>query len=141
MLPDSRVSNGGAPVPPVARREELVRELHGDRRVDWYAWMRESTAYLAAERSYYDAATRHLRPLVRTLTDEMSSRLPLTDSSISSRRVRFSYYTRTPSGSEYAQLCRAGDQGTDDLPGDWSSDQVILDPAELPAAPSTSTSE
>jgi oligopeptidase B len=120
----------------MARRSETVTELHGDRRVDWYAWIRgadedETMAYLAAERSYYDAATGHLRPLVGALAREMSSRVPLTDSSISHERVRFSYYTRTPSGSEYAQLCRQV-RRTEGFDGAGRPEkQVLLDPADL----------
>jgi oligopeptidase B len=130
--PDSPVSNQ----PPTARRAETVRALHGDRRVDGYAWMAgagdaETMAYLTAERSYYDTATGHLRPLVSTLADEMSARVPLTDSSISHERVRFSYYTRTPSGSEYAQLCRrvVPTERTDQAA--QPDESVLLDPARL----------
>lgn len=97
--------------PPVARREPFERVLHGVTRVDDYAWLREVgepavIAHLNAERAYYDAATHHLRPLAQALTREMSSRVPPVDSSVSWRRARFSYYTRTPEGSEYAQLMR-----------------------------------
>ena len=105
--------------PPVPPRREVPRELHGHTRSDAYAWLRDVTdpevlAGLAAERAYYDVATAHLDPLVRTLSAEMASRVPATDSSVSYRRVNFSYYTLTPSGSEYAQLCRRVYQpGTD----------------------------
>ncbi len=99
---------------PVARREATVLELHGVQRVDDYAWLRDIEdpavlAHLQAERDFYDAATFHLRPLARTLANEMSSRVPPTDASVSWRLHKFYYYTRTPSGSEYAQLCRSFD--------------------------------
>src|SRR5688500_11902420 len=98
-------------MPPVARRESRVRELHGVRRTDDYAWLREVEdpavlAHLQAERDFYDASTLHLRPLTTTLANEMSSRVPPTDTSVSWRLDKFSYYTRTPSGSEYTELCR-----------------------------------
>jgi oligopeptidase B len=119
----------------------VARELHGVRRVDAYAWLRDTAnpevvAHLAAERSYYDVATQHLRPNVKTLSEEMSERLPATDWSISYKRVRFSYYTLTPDGSEYAQLCRGGypPQPANDAapePG-----QVLLDPNRLAAGSS-----
>ena len=104
----AEVENG---VAPVARREPVTSELHGVRRVDDYAWLRdvESPAVLAhlrAERDFYDASTLHLGPLATTLLNEMSSRVPPTDRSVSWRLDKFSYYTRTPSGSEYAELCR-----------------------------------
>ncbi|HZJ07109.1 MAG TPA: prolyl oligopeptidase family serine peptidase [Nocardioidaceae bacterium] len=101
----------GKPKPPVARREPEVRELHGVRRIDDYAWLRDLhepgvLAHLQAERDFFDAATLHLRPLATTLANEMSSRLLPTDASVSWRLDKFSYYTRTSSGSEYTELCR-----------------------------------
>src|SRR5437879_9062279 len=46
--------------PPVARREPVKHVLHGDRRVDHYAWLRhkenpEVIDYLKAENAYTDA--------------------------------------------------------------------------------------
>lgn len=122
--------------PPVAVRKLTQHDLHGDRRVDAYDWLRETqnpevTAYLAAERSFYDSATRHLYPQVRTLSEELSKRVPATDSSISYRRVRFVYYTRTPTGSEYEQLCR-GLYQAETPPDSLSADaHVLLDPRDL----------
>jgi oligopeptidase B len=132
-----RAADAGT-LPPVAARREVVHELHGVERVDAYAWLRDTAspdvmAHLEAERAYYDVATQHLRPNVKTLSQEMSARLPATDWSISYRRLRFSYYTLTPGGSEYAQLCRGGytPQAVDDSPPEPA--QVLLDPAQLAA--------
>src|SRR4051794_13532548 len=52
---------GMTPAPPVARRVPHVTEIHGDRLVDPYHWLREKdnsevTAYLQAENAYTDAA-------------------------------------------------------------------------------------
>ncbi|MFY9916073.1 MAG: prolyl oligopeptidase family serine peptidase [Nocardioidaceae bacterium] len=129
-LPDSRVSI------PEARRIEKVHEANGHRRVDGYAWLRdgddpEVLAYLAAERSFYDAATAHLAPLVRGLTGDMMRRVPETDWSVSHRRTRFSYYTRTPAGSDYEQLWRGLDRAPGDSGQSAGADQLLLDPAEL----------
>ncbi len=121
---------------PRARRIERVRELHGHRRLDAYGWLcdvehPETVPYLAAERSFYEASTAHLGPLVDSLTDSMTSRVPATDSSVSYRRSRFSYYTLTPSGSEYEQLWRGSDpSGHIPLRG-VDADQLLLDPASL----------
>jgi oligopeptidase B len=130
-----RAPDAGA-VPPVAHRQEVVHDLHDVRRVDAYAWLRDTTnpdvlAHLQAERSYYDVATQHLRPKVKTLSEEMSARLPATDWSISYKRVQFSYYTLTPGGSEYAQLCRGGytPKPAQDSPPQPA--QVLLDPEQL----------
>lgn len=121
---------------PKARRSEQVHEVHGDRRVDAYAWLCEADnpevlEYLSAERAFYDASTVHARPLVDGLTSRMTSRVPETDSSVSFRRSRFSYYTRTPSGSEYEQLWRGSDPAgrVDGVPAEM--DCLLLDPASL----------
>jgi oligopeptidase B len=126
------------PVPPVAPRLEVVHELHGAKRVDAYAWLRDAAspqvlAHLQAERSFYDMATQHLRPKIKTLSEEMSARLPATDWSISYKHLRFSYYTLTPGGSEYAQLCRGGytPQPAQDSPPEPA--EVLLDPVTLAA--------
>ena len=123
--------------PPVARRDPLVRSLHGVDRSDDYSWLRdvdreEVLAYLQAERHFYDAMTQHLRPLAQTLFDEMSARVAPTDRSVSWERLRCVYYTLTPAGSEHAQLCRSGDP--DDINshrGEVGGDTVLLDPAVL----------
>ncbi len=132
-MADLRPSHA-VPSPPVAARRDERYELHGDVREDPYAWLRSSgdeavTAYLTAERSYYDSATRHLGPQVRTLSDEMTSRVPDADSSVSYRRVRFSYYTSTPSGSEYEQLCRRVYNPSADRDIESPGEHVLLDPA------------
>ena len=122
--------------PPTAPREPLIRELHGVSRVDDYAWLRDTEseatqAYLTAERSWYDSATSHLRSLASTLTTEMSSRVPPADRSVSWRRMKSSYYTRTQEGGEYEQLCRIRDSR------DRSDEEtVLLDPADLAAGSS-----
>ncbi len=128
--PDSRVSI------PKARRIEQVREEHGHRRVDGYGWLRavedpEVLDYLAAERSYYDSSTAHLAPLVEGLTGDMTRRVPETDWSVSYPCTRFSYYTRTPAGSDYEQLWRGLDPATGDSGHSHAGDQLLLDAAAL----------
>lgn len=124
---DSRVSI------PKARRFEQVRELHGHRRVDGYAWLRdlddpEVIAHLGQERSFYDAATAHLGPLVKSLANGMASRVPDADRSPAHRRVRFSYYTRTPSETGYEQLWRGRDLAET---AQGAGAELLLDPAAL----------
>jgi len=96
--------------PPSAAREPYEHVAHGVRRSDPYHWMRRLDAgvlaHLTAERVWYDAATAHLSPLVRTLRAEMTGRVPATDSSISWPQQGYSYYTVLPAGREYVQLLR-----------------------------------
>jgi oligopeptidase B len=132
---------------PEARREPVERTDHGITRTDDYAWLRdvelpEVLAHLKAERSYYEAATSHLRPLVGTLVESMSSRLPEVETSVRWRLEQFSYYMKTPAGSAYAQLMRSFDPSgvtstTDSIAevsyrkGSDDDDLVLLDPATL----------
>jgi len=136
---------------PVARRDPVVRELHGVSRVDDYAWLRDTSSpevldHLAAERAWYETATGHSRSLVETLAAEMSSRIPPVDRSVAWRRLRCSYYTETRAGSEYDQLLRVchrsnGDPTTDSVVARRSGDEdsgapeVLLDPDSLAEAP------
>src|SRR5258708_39869999 len=55
----------------VARREPVEHVLHGDRRVDHYAWLRnkenpEVIAYLEAENAYTDAILKPTEPFQRS---------------------------------------------------------------------------
>jgi len=89
----------------------VTHRRHGIDRIDPFAGLRDVDSepvleHLRAERAFYDDSTGHLRPLVRTLVAEMSSRVPPTDSSVSWPYTRFSYYNRTPEGREFAQLLR-----------------------------------
>lgn len=121
------------PVPlvaPVAPIEPVVHDLHGVRRVDEYAWLRDrerpgTRALLAAERAYHDAWTAHTRPLRQRLYDEMSRRVPPVDESVGWPRGGHVYYTRTTAGTEYGQFLRRT--------ADGSAEQVLLDDDELAA--------
>ena len=79
-------------------------------RPDPYHWMSRPTPelleHLAAERGFYDSACAHLHSLVSTLRAEMVSRVPIADVSPPWRRLRFSYYNRHLTGSDYGQLVR-----------------------------------
>jgi oligopeptidase B len=79
-------------------------------RPDRYHWMAATTPalldHLRAERSFYDSACAHLDSLVSALRSEMVSRLPEADVSAPWKRMRFSYYTRADTGSDYADLIR-----------------------------------
>jgi oligopeptidase B len=113
------------PAPPVAPRAPLVRELHGETVTDDYAWMRDPDQpvlreYLAAERVYYDAHSRHLDDLAVRLAAEAASRIPGgPEYSVGWPRGGFTYHTRTPQDSENPQLLRSrcGD----------TAEQVLLD--------------
>lgn len=143
------------PAPPVAAPRTHAHREHGVERPDPFAWLHdvsspEVLAHLAAERSYYDAASAHLHSQVVGLASEMASRVPNDERSPSWDRSRYSYYTEHPVGSEYAVIRRrirgnkshsetksVADQDFTDVfrgPSDGADsggDEVVLDVGEL----------
>ncbi len=116
--------------PPVAPVGPTVHELHGVRRVDDYAWLRdiakdETLDHLAAERAFYDAQMEHTVPLRRQLYDRMSRLIAPVDESARWMHGGFVYYTRTVVGADYEQFLRVSAEG--------SSASVLLDENELAA--------
>jgi oligopeptidase B len=109
--PVQESSTGAVPQPPVARREPVEHVLHGDRRVDHYAWLRhkedpEVIAYLDAENAYTDAILKPTEPFQEKLYQEMLGRILQTDLSVPYRLRSYLYYTRTEEGKQYALHCR-----------------------------------
>jgi oligopeptidase B len=100
--------------PPVARREPVEHLLHGDRRVDHYAWLRhkedpEVIAYLKAENAYTDAILKPTEAFQEKLYQEMLGRILQTDLSVPYRLRGYHYFTRTEEGKQYAIHCRRRD--------------------------------
>jgi oligopeptidase B len=109
----------------VARRLAVEREVHGERRVDDYHWLRDKgdpqvRAYLEAENEYADGVLRHTEPLQERLYREMLARIQETDQSVPERRGGCYYYSRTEQGQQYPIHCRRC--GSLDAP-----EQVTLD--------------
>lgn len=104
------------------------------RDTDDYAWMRDHDApamrdYLAAERAYYDARTRHLDRLTDRLYGEAAARTPGTADDCVGWTLRgYRYWHRTPQGAENRQFVRARLAGPD------QSEQVLLDENRIGAA-------
>jgi oligopeptidase B len=119
------VSSPPAVSPPEAPRRPHVVEIHGERLVDDYFWMRDRAdpavmAYLAAENAYAEALLAPLRPLADTLYREMLGRIKETDVSVPYRDGAFLYYVRTEAGLQYPIYCRKA--AVPDAP-----EQVVLD--------------
>ncbi|WP_414575468.1 S9 family peptidase [Anabaena sp. CCY 9402-a] len=117
--------------PPVADKQPQVLELHGDRRLDNYFWLRDIdnpkvVAYLDAENAYTTAMMQHTETLQTQLYDEMLSRIQETDLSVPYRKDNYYYYSRTEAGKAYRIYCRK--QGSLDAP-----EEVLLDENELAA--------
>ena len=113
------------PVPPFARRSPVVTEIHGERRVDDYHWLRNKgsrpvNAYLRAENAYTAAMMKPSRRLQDTLYREMLARIKETDVEVPYREGDYFYYSRTRKGKQYRIFCRR--LGRVDAP-----EQIILD--------------
>ena len=97
--------------PPVARREPVEHVLHGDRRVDHYAWLRQKESsevigYLEAENAYTDAILKPTEAFQEKLYQEMLGRIQQTDLSVPYKLRGYFYFTRTEEGKQYGFRCR-----------------------------------
>lgn len=97
--------------PPVAPREPSVTTIHGVRRIDPYAWLRNRNdprvkAYLQAENAYAEAVMWPTEALQQDLYRRMLARIRETDASAPVRHGPFLYYTRTERGLDYRIHCR-----------------------------------
>ena len=115
----------GTPEPPVARRVSHVTEIHGDRLVDPYYWLREKddadvAAYLHAENAYTDAVTKDTEAFQQALYTEMLARIKEDDVTVPFRRGRHFYYSRTETGKQYPIYCRKADSLD-------AAEQIVLD--------------
>ncbi|MBH8553232.1 S9 family peptidase [Nostocaceae cyanobacterium CENA357] len=117
--------------PPIAEQQPQTLELHGDRRVDNYFWMRDSSnpkviSHLEAENAYTEAIMEHTEALQFRLYNEMLARIKETDLSVPYRKDEYYYYSRTEEGKAYQIYCRK--QGSLDAP-----EEILLDENELAA--------
>src|SRR5262249_3271187 len=134
MHPDANVatqsltcepSRSAPPQPPIARREPVEHVLHGDRRIDHYAWLRvkenpEVIAYLNAENVYTDAVLRDTESFQAKLYQEMLSRILQSDLSVPYRLRGYFYFTRTEEGKQYPLHYRRRD-------AEDSPEELLLD--------------
>jgi oligopeptidase B len=123
MIPDANVATSSftpdservsAPQPPVARRHPVEHVIHGDPRIDDYAWLRDKIdpaviAYLNAENAYTEAVLRDTRLFQEKLYQEMLGRILQTDLSVPYRLRSYLYFTRTEEGKQYPIHCRRRD--------------------------------
>jgi oligopeptidase B len=99
------------PKPPVAKTAPVTTEVHGERRVDEYHWLREKEnpdvrAYLEAENAYTDAEMKPTEGFQQALYAEMLGRIQETDENVPYRRGDCFYYSRTEQGKQYPIYCR-----------------------------------
>jgi oligopeptidase B len=109
--PDESGGGGADVKPPLALREPVEHVIHGDRRVDHYAWLRKKDdprviAYLEDENRYADGNMKATGDLQEKLYQEMLGRILQTDLSVPYALRGYSYYTRTEEGKQYGIYCR-----------------------------------
>ncbi|MGE0455670.1 MAG: S9 family peptidase [Vicinamibacteria bacterium] len=97
--------------PPAAERRPVRSVVHGEERVDDYAWLRdkdapEVTAYLEAENAWADSLMQPRAALQEALYAEMLGRIQETDMSVPWRQGAHFYYSRTEQGRQYPIYCR-----------------------------------
>jgi len=115
--------------PPRATLKPHLRDIHGEKFVDNYFWLREKEnpdviAYLKAENDYTTAMSQPTTALREQIFNEMKGRMKETDASVPYRYGPYYYYTRTVAGEQYGIRCRK--RGSLDAP-----EEVLLDQNEL----------
>ncbi|WP_408023405.1 S9 family peptidase [Tenacibaculum sediminilitoris] len=102
---------------PVAEKQPIKLEKHGDVRIDDYFWMRLSDAqknakvkdeqtqkvydYLNAENTYYDEMTKETKQFQEELFQEMKGRIKEDDESVPYKKNGYFYITRYEKGQQY----------------------------------------
>lgn len=125
---------------PRAAKKDSVLEIHGDKRIDPYFWMRltdeqksadnpdaqtqEVLDYLNAENDYTKQVMSHTEEMQEKLYEEIVGRIKQTDESVPYQRNGYWYYTRYEEGKEYPIYCRK--KGSLE-----AEEQVMLDCNEL----------
>ncbi|MGF1590710.1 MAG: S9 family peptidase [Pleurocapsa sp.] len=115
---------------PIAAKHPQELEIHGDKRIDDYYWLRQQDPevidYLKAENSYTEERMQHTQQLQQSLYQEMLSRIKETDLSVPYRLQDYYYYSRTQEGQAYPIFCRKY-QSLD------AAEEILLDQNELAA--------
>jgi oligopeptidase B len=145
-VPDTSIPPTAPAGPPIARREPQAFELHGQQRVDDYAWLRDQNwrevmrepsklradirQYLEAENAWTRTALENpTEALQAALFEEMKGRIKEDDASVPAIDGPWAYYRRFRAkheeGGEYPLLCRRPSGQAYD--GDASVEQIMLD--------------
>jgi oligopeptidase B len=109
--------------PQAAIKPQKVK-VHGDVRLDEYAWLQKAKdsavrAYLDAENAHADTEMRPSARLRNTIYRQIRSRITEDDTSVPIKDGPYLYYSRTRKGRQYAIHCRK--------PVGGGIEEVILD--------------
>ena len=118
-------------VAPIAKKVPFEMEVHGDKRIDDYYWMRddkrenpEILAHLEAENNYTNAQLAHTEKLQADLFEELKARIKKNDDSVPVKKGQSFYSTEMRGDNEYPIYVRSSD-----VKG--SNKEVLLDVNEL----------
>lgn len=105
------VPDAGGPAAPIARRTPVTFTLHGETRVDEYAWMKEKGTpeleeHLRAENAYTDEMLAPQQALRETLEKELLARRPRVIDDFPDRLGRFEYWSRSDLKEPFSRLLR-----------------------------------
>src|SRR5260370_31082884 len=111
---DASANQSAHPQPPIAARRPVEHCLHGDLRIDDYAWLRqkenpEVIRHLEAENGYSQAVLRPTEAFQEKLYQEMLSRIQQTDLTVPYELRGYSYFTKTIEGLQYTAQYRRPD--------------------------------
>ncbi len=114
--------------PPVAKKDPRVVELHGEKLLDNYHWLRNKGSkdvldFLNAENAYTDEMMKPTEALQELIYKEMLGRIKQTDLSVPRPEGGYLYYTRTEEGKQYSIYCRKR--------GENGQEEVLLDVNKL----------
>ncbi|MDH4125393.1 MAG: S9 family peptidase [Gammaproteobacteria bacterium] len=114
---------------PLAAKKPVTLELHGERRIDNYYWLREREnpeviAWLEAENAFTEEVMSPFSGLKNILVEEIKSRMQQDESTVPYRLGDYFYYHRYEPGEDYPVYARR--KGSLDAP-----EQVLLDVSEL----------
>ncbi|HEX5705198.1 MAG TPA: S9 family peptidase [Pyrinomonadaceae bacterium] len=129
LAQDGNGNSSGKLNPPMTEKKAKVTDIHGEKLMDNYFWLREKKnpaviAHLESENAYTTAMMKHTEALQEKLYNEILSHIKQTDVNVPYKRGEYFYYTRTVEGQQYAIFCRK--HRTLDAP-----EQIVIDVNEL----------
>jgi oligopeptidase B len=129
LAQDGNGDSSGKLNPPMTEKKAKVTDIHGEKLMDNYFWLREKTnpaviAHLESENAYTTAMMKHTEALQEKLYTEILSHIKQTDVNVPYKLGEYFYYTRTIEGQQYPIFCRK--HRTLDAP-----EQIVIDVNEL----------
>jgi oligopeptidase B len=129
LAQDGDGNSSGKLNPPMTEKKAKVTDIHGEKLMDNYFWLREKKnpaviAHLEAENAYTTAMMKHTEGLQEKLYNEILSHIKQTDVNVPYKLGEYFYYTRTVEGQQYPIFCRK--HRSLDAP-----EQIVIDVNEL----------